>query len=48
MVQGIRTRGRIADVIVGSMPFVAALFAMIAILCFFPGLALWIPRVAMR
>jgi 3-oxoacyl-[acyl-carrier protein] reductase len=48
VVQGIRPRGRIADVIIGSMPFVATLFAMIALLCFFPGLALWIPRAAMR
>jgi C4-dicarboxylate transporter DctM subunit len=38
VVQGIRPRLRIADVIV------AARFAMIAILCFFQGLALWIPR----
>ena len=48
VVQGVRGRGRIADVIVGSTPFVVTLFAMIALLCLFPGLALWIPRSAMR
>jgi tripartite ATP-independent transporter DctM subunit len=48
VVQGVRGRGRIADVIVGSAPFVVTLFAMIALLCLFPGLALWIPRSAMR
>jgi C4-dicarboxylate transporter DctM subunit len=48
VVQGIRPRGRIVDVIIGSVPFVAALFGMIALLCVFPGLALWIPHVAMR
>ena len=48
VVQGVRGRGRIADVIVGATPFVVTLFAMIALLCLFPGLALWIPRSAMR
>jgi C4-dicarboxylate transporter DctM subunit len=48
VVQGIRPRGRIADVIVGSTPFVVTLFGMIALLCAFPGLALWIPHLTMR
>jgi C4-dicarboxylate transporter, DctM subunit len=48
VVQGVRARGQIADVIVGSAPFVVTLFAMIALLSFFPGLALWIPRGVMR
>ena len=47
VVQGVRPRGRIGDVIVGSVPFVVTLFAMIAILSFFPRLALWLPQSAM-
>jgi TRAP-type C4-dicarboxylate transport system permease large subunit len=48
VVQGVRGRGQIADVIVGSAPFVLTLFVMIALLSFFPGLALWVPQSAMR
>jgi TRAP-type C4-dicarboxylate transport system permease large subunit len=48
VVQGVRPRGPIADVIIGAAPFVVTLFAMIALLSFFPALALWIPQSAMR
>jgi tripartite ATP-independent transporter DctM subunit len=48
VVQGVRPRGPIADVIIGAAPFVVTLFAMIAFLSFFPALALWIPQSAMR
>ena len=44
VVQGIRERGAISDVMIGSLPFVAALFAMIALLVVFPDIALWLPR----
>lgn len=40
VVQGVRKRGSIADVMIGSAPFVAAMFVMIAILLAFPQLAL--------
>jgi len=46
VVQGLRTTGRINDVIRGSSPFVLAMFAMLAILSFWPGLALFLPRMA--
>ncbi len=48
VVQGVRGRGQIVDVIVGSAPFVLTLFLMLALLSFFPGLALWLPQTAMR
>lgn len=44
VVQGIRKRGEISDVMIGSLPFVCALFAMIALLVVFPGIALWLPQ----
>lgn len=44
VVQGIRERGAISDVMIGSLPFVGALFVMIALLVLFPGIALWLPR----
>ncbi|HEY3073815.1 MAG TPA: TRAP transporter large permease [Burkholderiales bacterium] len=46
VVQGLRQRGRIDDVIIGAAPFVLAMLAMIAILSYWPQLALWLPRMA--
>jgi tripartite ATP-independent transporter DctM subunit len=43
VVQSLRTSGSMHAVIMGSLPFVAALFAMIGLLALFPGLALWLP-----
>ncbi|MGH8749244.1 MAG: TRAP transporter large permease [Burkholderiales bacterium] len=43
VVQGVRSRGQIVDVIVGSAPFVVTLMVMIALLIAFPGIALWLP-----
>ncbi|MGH8737712.1 MAG: TRAP transporter large permease [Burkholderiales bacterium] len=43
VVQGVRSRGQIVDVIVGSAPFVITLMVMIALLIAFPGIALWLP-----
>jgi len=45
VVQSLRKSGSMQDVIVGSLPFVAALFLMVALLAFVPGLALWLPSV---
>jgi C4-dicarboxylate transporter DctM subunit len=45
VVQSLRKSGSMGAVIVGSLPFVAALFAMVAALAAFPDLALWLPRV---
>ncbi len=43
VVQGIRERGSISDVMIGAAPFVLTMFAMVALLLAFPGLALWLP-----
>lgn len=45
VVQSLRKNGSMNAVVVGSLPFVAALFAMVALLAAFPDLALWLPRV---
>ncbi len=46
VVQGLRARGKIDDVIIGAAPFVIALLAMIALLSLWPNLALWLPQLA--
>ncbi len=46
VVQGVRGRGQISDVIVGTAPFVFAMLAMIAVVCVFPDLVMWLPRAA--
>lgn len=43
VVQGIRTKGDIVDVMIGAAPFVLTMFAMIGLLLAFPALALWLP-----
>lgn len=43
VVQGIRGRGEMLDVMIGAAPFVITMFAMIAFLLAFPQLALWLP-----
>lgn len=43
VVQGVRRHGSISEVIAGSMPFVAVMIVMVALLIHFPGLALWLP-----
>jgi C4-dicarboxylate transporter, DctM subunit len=48
VVQGLRERGRIDDVIIGAAPFVLTMLLMIAALWFWPALALWIPSFASR
>jgi tripartite ATP-independent transporter DctM subunit len=44
VVQGVRERGQIRDVMIGSAPFVATLLAMIGLLLAWPSLALWLPQ----
>ena len=46
VVQGIRKGGPINDVIVGTIPFVIAMFVMIALLVAFPNIALFMPAIA--
>ncbi|MGE0700345.1 MAG: TRAP transporter large permease subunit, partial [Hyphomicrobiaceae bacterium] len=47
VVQGMRERGPVSDVIWGSLPFVGAMLALIVILMAFPSLALWLPELFM-
>jgi len=44
VVQSLRKSGNMSAVIIGSLPFVGAMFVMIALLAFFPDIALWLPR----
>ena len=43
VVQGMRGRGSINEVIRGSLPFVIAMLALIALLMAAPDIALWLP-----
>ena len=44
VVQGVRARGSLNDIMIGATPFVLAMFAMFAIMIAFPEVALWLPR----
>jgi len=46
VVQGLRTRGKIDDVIIGAAPFVLTMIVMLVVLSVWPTLALWLPQVA--
>lgn len=48
VVQGLRKSGRINDVIIGALPFVLTMFAMLALISFWPNLVLWLPQVLER
>lgn len=43
VVQGVRGRGSMNDVMIGSLPFVITMFVMIALLLIFPQIALFLP-----
>jgi tripartite ATP-independent transporter DctM subunit len=45
VVHGLRGRGSMNDVIIGSLPFVGTLLVMIGLIIAFPGIALWLPSV---
>ncbi len=45
VVQSLRKSGSMNDVMIGSLPFVIMLLAMVAVLAWLPGLALWLPGV---
>lgn len=44
VVQGVRGRGPVHDVMIGSAPFAATLLVMIVLLTIFPDIALWLPN----
>jgi len=46
VVQGLRKRGKIDDVIIGTSPFVITMMLMLAILSVWPSIALWLPQMA--
>ena len=46
VVQGLRKKGRIDDVIIGSAPFVLTMLLMIVVLSIWPKIALWLPQMA--
>ena len=43
VVQAVREKGEMLDVMKGAVPFVATMFAMIVLLLAFPQIALWLP-----
>jgi tripartite ATP-independent transporter DctM subunit len=43
VIQGVRGRGPMNDVIIGSLPFVVAMLVMIVALILWPDIALWLP-----
>ncbi|MEO0822680.1 MAG: TRAP transporter large permease [Pseudomonadota bacterium] len=43
VVQGVRGAGPMVDIMLGALPFVLAMAAILALLIAFPGLALWLP-----
>jgi tripartite ATP-independent transporter DctM subunit len=43
VIQGVRQTGRVGDVIMGALPFVAVLMVMILVLLAFPQIALFLP-----
>ncbi len=47
VVQGMRDRGPVSDVIWGALPFVFAMLALVGLLMAFPGIALWLPTLVM-
>ena len=44
IVQGVRGRGQLHDVMLGALPFVGSLVVMIVLLILFPEIALWLPE----
>jgi TRAP-type C4-dicarboxylate transport system permease large subunit len=44
VVQGMRGRGSINEVIRGSLPFVFCMLVLIALLMVYPDVTLWLPR----
>jgi C4-dicarboxylate transporter DctM subunit len=44
VVQGVRGRGVISDVILGVIPFIGSLLVMIVLIIAAPGIVMWLPR----
>jgi C4-dicarboxylate transporter, DctM subunit len=48
VVQGVRGRGNLTEVMVGAIPFAITMLLMVGLLILFPGLALFLPELAFR
>lgn len=48
VIQGIRHKGSVNDVIIGSLPFAITMFAMITMLAVFPSIALFLPSLGSK
>jgi C4-dicarboxylate transporter, DctM subunit len=48
VVQGVRGRGQLHDVMLGAAPFVLSLLVMAGLLILFPQIALWLPQALAR
>ncbi len=48
VVQGVRGRGNLSDVMIGAIPFALTMLLMVGLLILFPGLALFLPELAFR
>ena len=44
VVQSVRGQGQIKEVMLGALPFVVTMFALIGLLIAYPSLALWLPK----
>ena len=45
VVQGVRGRGSVNDLMIGALPFVGALLVVIGVISVFPDIVLWLPKV---
>lgn len=43
VVQSVRRKGSLTDVVIGTLPFLAAMMVMVVLLIVFPEIALWLP-----
>ena len=44
IIQGVRGRGQVHDIMIGAFPFVVALLIMLLLIATFPQIALWLPQ----
>jgi TRAP-type C4-dicarboxylate transport system permease large subunit len=44
VVQGVRGKGSITDVMIGSLPFLAIMLLFVLLIIIWPGLVLWLPN----
>ncbi|MGE0417950.1 MAG: TRAP transporter large permease subunit, partial [Acetobacteraceae bacterium] len=46
VVQGIRGRGSVSDVVYGTMPFLLMMLVLILLITLWPAIALWLPSLS--